>query len=503
MKKNFYLWHRRLGFMACFAAFLWCVSGFFHPIMSWTQPRPAAMFLEPTKVAVGDAPLSPAEAFTRNGIARFRTFHLVKFGDTTFYQVQTQGKPELTYIDTATGAALPNGDARYAEHLAREFLKDFQSPVASVRRLDDFDDNYKSINRLLPVYKVTFDRRDGMAAYIDTGGSRLSTLEHSLKRRLSWVFTTFHNFEFVGSNERLRIAVLILFALTTFGVAASGITVYGLFWKRFRARNVQADATPRGRFRKYHRSIGIAVSVAMLMFAASGAFHAFDKRKGSPFGKTAFPEGQFASGQFTRPLGPVIGRGATDVTVVRLDGTAHYRIARADRSVDFVNAMSGEPANDAAARYIRQLAVGYGGFGDVQIASLTPVTKFDGEYGFVNKRLPVVKVQFNDAKNTRFYIEPSSGALAARFADGARSIESYSFDILHKWRFLDPVIGKTARDVVMMLFVGASALVSAMGLILFLPWPRRRRASHATQTPNATPRPTTPATNLAFSETEH
>ena len=43
--------------------------------------------------------------------------------------------------------------------------------------------------------------------------------------------------------------------------------------------------------------------------------------------------------------------------------------------------------------------------------------QFGGEYGFINKRLPVWKIQFaNDA--TRWYVETASGELALR-ADAA------------------------------------------------------------------------------------
>nr|GFC18571.1 hypothetical protein [Tanacetum cinerariifolium] len=48
------------------------------------------------------------------------------------------------------------------------------------------------------------------------------------------------------------------------------------------------------------------------------------------------------------------------------------------------------------------------------------VTKFAGEYGFVNKRLPVVKLAFDGPGHPALYVEPASGKLAALVTDSDR-----------------------------------------------------------------------------------
>ena len=384
------------------------------------------------------------------------------------------------YFDTQTAEQLAEGDRLYAVHIARGYLQDSQAKVIDVEYLQDFNDDYREINRLLPVYQITFDRADGMRAYIDTTGAKLSTLVNNTKYRLNWFFGFFHNWNFLGTTDSVRWSFIVGFALLTFIAAASGILVYGFFWNSF--SKTADSASARGWLRKYHRRIGIFVAATMLTFSFSGGFHALVKlRNNNADEKTRFVVAQFAPAELSFPLSKALAapegqKDAVGVSLVRFQNAACYRITRADKKVEYVNASTGERLNDSAEnQYTRQLANSFSGLREEQIASMTLVTKFDDEYGFAYKRLPVVNVQYEDAANTRYYVDPASGALAANFSDSSQSFENWTFSYIHKWHFLNP-IGSIARDIVMMLFVLVNATVSGMGLVLFAMWfkPRRR-----------------------------
>jgi len=94
------------------------------------------------------------------------------------------------------------------------------------------------------------------------------------------------------------------------------------------------------------------------------------------------------------------------------------------------------------------------------------VTKFAGEYGFVNKRLPVVKLAFAGAGHPALYVEPATGRLAAYVTDDARR-EGLSFAVLHKF-FLMDWAGKTVRDFVAILSALGVLVVTLYGLVLLL-----------------------------------
>ena len=94
------------------------------------------------------------------------------------------------------------------------------------------------------------------------------------------------------------------------------------------------------------------------------------------------------------------------------------------------------------------------------------LTDFESrEYGFVNKRLPVVKLAYDTPEKTTYFIETSTSRLAARI-ENSDKIEGYSFAIFHKFLFMDWA-GKNVRDFTMVLAALIILSVSILGLILF------------------------------------
>ena len=59
------------------------------------------------------------------------------------------------------------------------------------------------------------------------------------------------------------------------------------------------------------------------------------------------------------------------------------------------------------------------------LEDLKLITRFAGEYGFVNKRLPVWKATFKNSSE-RVYVETSSQKLALK-VDALKSAEGFSF----------------------------------------------------------------------------
>jgi hypothetical protein len=88
------------------------------------------------------------------------------------------------------------------------------------------------------------------------------------------------------------------------------------------------------------------------------------------------------------------------------------------------------------------------------------------EYGFVNKRLPVVKLAYDTPEKATYYIEPSTSHLAAVITNAER-LEGYSFAIFHKFLFMDWA-GKGIRDLVTVIAAMGLLTVCILGLLLFL-----------------------------------
>jgi len=109
---------------------------------------------------------------------------------------------------------------------------------------------------------------------------------------------------------------------------------------------------------------------------------------------------------------------------------------------------------------------------DSPLVAMRTVTTFAGEYGFVNKRLPVIALDYDNAEHLSVYVEPRSGALAAVVRDSDR-VEGLSFSVLHKWHFIDG-LGRTARDSISAFFAAGIALMFILGMVLYIRRWRRR-----------------------------
>lgn len=466
MKGRLYVWHQRIGIAACLILFSWSFSGFLHPIMSWTQPRPVQMFYKMDALDTDKFGISPSDALRQNKIENFSRFNTVSFGGESFYQIETTKNEPLVYLNTKTGTKLENGDEKFAEYLARFYLGDDTSKIKQINYLTAFSGKYTWTNRLLPAYEVAFDRPDGMTAYIETSGARLATLNNTRKLWFQWFFVNMHNFEMFNLIQPVAIALKMIFMTIVFSTALSGALIYGLFWKRFKPLN--GNTTNRSLLRKWHRTIGICLSLMALSISFSGGFHAFEKRN-KDIAKVVQTENTFATNQLKISLAEALAKAENPmaVTVVKVGETPFYRIAQVNQKSVLVNAETAGIESNGEVKLARSIANSLSGLTDADIVSVTQIKGFNDEYNFLDKRLPIVKVQYDRDSDARYYVETTSGVLSSK-VDNIKAVEGVSFSFLHKWEALGSVIGKTTRDILLMVFAFGNMTVTTLGVWLFI-----------------------------------
>jgi hypothetical protein len=115
--------------------------------------------------------------------------------------------------------------------------------------------------------------------------------------------------------------------------------------------------------------------------------------------------------------------------------------------------------------YARSLAAAFNSDRNAKPIEVKQITKFAGEYGFVNKRLPVWKLGYETNHNERYYVETSSGKLSVRI-DDREVFEGLSFSFLHKHHFLD-FAGKSWRDFSTMFWAAMQVAMIVIGLVLW------------------------------------
>ncbi|AOZ98270.1 PepSY-associated TM helix domain-containing protein [Flavobacterium commune] len=513
IKQNMYQWHRTIGIITIIPVIFWTLSGLMHPFMAhFFKPEIANDKLAFETIAQEKLPLSIQEVLEKNKIQQFVNFRIVSFNNTTFYQVKNL-IGDLLYFDTSNGKELKNGDEIYAEWLSRYFLDDQKSTVKKSEIITEFDNQYKYVNRYLPVYKVTLDRADTMEVYVETSSSKLATYNPTSRQFFIWFFDVFHNWSFIDaiSNNSIRIITMI-FLLSIIGFSAiSGIVIYGFFWKQF--KKTDSLESKKG-IRKYHRQIGIWVSLFTLTFAFSGAYHATTKWDPYTLDQMVY-EPTFK----TKEIGLANNKLDLDwnrfqnASLISFNDSIYYRCQLEEKEtgkfkkpkpdsnskwnkkegpkteVVYINATTNKIVPNLDLQYAEFLAFYFTdgapkaaccemmspeipdesevSLENVKLLESKVITNFENrEYGFVNKRLPVIKLAYDTPGKTTYFIETATSRLAA-IVKNSDMVEGYSFAILHKFLFMDWA-GKNIRDLTMVLAALCILIVSVLGLIMFI-----------------------------------
>ncbi len=227
--------------------------------------------------------------------------------------------------------------------------------------------------------------------------------------------------------------------------------------------------------RRNHRYTAVFASLFTLMFAFSGAFHAIEKLK--PDTRYNFYTNEKINSETIkldiRKLQSVIGNPMTNIGIIRMNEQLFWQVAvkKGERSTtEYYSLNDYQLLKDGDKLYAQYLASLFSKNATNKMKTSELITKFEGEYGFVNKRLPVWKIEYAINNNERYYIETKSGKLSVRIDDSDLA-EGYSFAILHKHHFMDWG-GKIVRDISTMFWAAAQIVMVVIGIIL---WRRRRK----------------------------
>ncbi|MGE6698912.1 hypothetical protein ACQKH5_14540 [Hyphomonas sp. NPDC076900] len=431
--------HRQIGWVAAFVAMAWALTGFLHPVMSWTAPRPAVQ-APPHGGQIRTLPDIPGQFLDKSGQIRTVQVRLVTIGGRPYWMSTDLSMPRKTVADALTGEAAPEAEEAHAIALARHYAALPEAAVRSVDIIERFNTEYPQINRLLPVWRVAFETPEGLAVYVDTGADRLAAVTDGRRRALLCVFQNVHTLKFLGFAEPLRVALLAGLILSVIATSLIGAALL-------------LKAKGRG-LRKAHTLAAWAALPFILTFTVSGMFHLFVTM--GP-GQELPPPGVFTLADLEPPRpgpGSLYGLTAT----AGPDGKPLWRIETGGGI-----AYQGEVAGYTDADRARAIA----GAGPEAAVSL--VTRFGREYSFANKRLPVMRVEGSEGP---VFVDVREGLIAAAPRKSAlQKAEGWSFDVLHKWEFLRP-IGTRNRDYLLMTTVGVIFLTAALGLAIQL---RRRR----------------------------
>lgn len=548
IRRHMYRWHRIASLTIALPVLLWAFSGFMHPLMTNIRPQVATQRLTTPVIDTSKIRVSLADALAKNRIDSFSQFRLVVMSGNWFYQVTLPGNKVLKYYSAENGKLLPQGDELYARYLAKQFLEgDEQAPaaagaaahkmlaslkpeplpdgnttdaaealngdhdcctntmaaimnttkgakVSSVEFIEQFDGEYKYVNRYLPAYKVSFDRADGVRIYVETAQDRFAFAVDNKRAAFDTFFSLFHTLswlDFMGKGKHVVEILIMVLAMFT--------TVMGLYMF-FTTKTKNAKGNTTARARRIHRYTSLTASLFTLLFTFSGAFHAFEKL--TTENKDQYINNRFAAAQAApdwQKLYAMVGadKMITNVSLVTMQDQLYWQVfnknskseirkAATAGGKDLIKSMSVPPPTtlyvgfrdyavlpSGEEQYARCLASLFSTKPADKIINTRVITKFEEEYGFVNKRLPVWKVGYAENSKERYYVETSTGKLATVVND-KDLVEGYSFALFHKHHFMDWG-GKIVRDISTMFWALMQVMMVLVGLWFWMKTRKNRR----------------------------
>jgi hypothetical protein len=215
-----------------------------------------------------------------------------------------------------------------------------------------------------------------------------------------------------------------------------------------------------------HRYIGIGVSVALIMFSASAFIQTLSSSLQPDDRHQYMDKSPILVQNYNFSLDEALTQveNLQEWTIVNIGHQTYYRVQSAEQLVYYFHTQSGISLENGDDLYAKELALRFGA--PENLVNISTQSQFGGEYGFINKRLPVIKLMYDDDANHTYYIETWTGYLAAKFNQSSRFYGLF-FTFVHKWHFLDP-IGRDVRDVIMVLFCLLISAVAASGIWIYL-----------------------------------
>ncbi|MCX6297909.1 MAG: PepSY domain-containing protein [Bacteroidetes bacterium] len=521
--KQIYKWHRKISIIIAIPVILWAASGFMHPIMTSFRPKMATQVLQPLAIDTHQIKLSLTEALQNNKIDSFTNFRFVHIDTNWFYQVQRGKNIEPIYLSTKTGKILRKGDWIYAQYLGKQFLEGQtnrsgkkDSTIAGVAAMQDccdaaavcvlknsigakvseaklvtsFNDEYKSVNKILPVWEVAFDRKDGIRIYVETTQDRFALAMDNQRAIFNQLFALIHTWGWLAFLGKGKLVVEI-----TLNILALMTVVFGLIIF-FKTKSKKANGNTVVKARKTHRITSICIAFFTLAFVFSGGYHAASKFKKNTCADY-FDQHWFTTANTIIDLKGIqwaLKLPISNISLVHMKNGDFYQVntisLHGNNSKPVAKDMMKKMAmpvpttiylhlpdlailKQGETMYAHYLANQFSGNSENDILKTEVINKFAGEYGFINKLLPVTKVGYGKNLNERYYVETASGKLSVKIND-LEMLEGYSFAFLHKHEFLTP-LGKAVKDFSTMFWAAAQIALVTVGLMLFFKVQQRKK----------------------------
>jgi hypothetical protein len=457
--------HRYLGIAVGLLMLTWFLSGIVMMYVGFPQPLGAERMLSLPVINwqacchVADGTLADGQLMAQAEIEML--------GDVPVLRLPRPPAPDQT-INLADGSGVSTlelGEAQQVALAAMAQRNGLAPPIAAADEVWRDQWILYRFDREQPVYRFTFADAERTVLYVSGQSGKVLLRTTASQRFWNWFGAIPHMIYFkdLRTNRWLWIQTVVWTS-----IIGSFLTLFGLYlgiaqWRRGKNGGLSPY---RGMF-YWHHITGLVFGIVALAFVASGLVSmnpwGFLESRGVA-GERRQLEGSAPRWTAVRASVDAMqahGVDAVHLSLSRYAGDFYWLATQADGTVTRLDA-AGNPAplgvGELTAAATR--LAGTNGITEQRLMN-EPDTYFIGQGG----RLPVYRIVLNDAESTRYYLDPTTGALLTRL-DTNRRWRRWLFGAIHRLDFAAWVRVRPAWDMILIALMLGGSAVSATGVYL-------------------------------------
>ncbi len=507
MKRWLYLLHRWAGIALCIVMALWFFSGVVMMYVGYPKLTPQERLRHLPALALADCCVPPAVALAATGLkGGTDEMRLAMVAGAPRYLIR-KGREQWFAIDARSGVAITSVGPEDALRAAREFADEHDVTLIDSLREDAWTHS-RALDPHRPLYRIAIPDAAGSEVYVSSRTGEVVRDSTATERGWNRVGAWLHwLYMFRGNVFDPAWADIVVYSSLAATLMATLGTWIGIL--RWRVRDVYRKGGSHIPYRepwmRWHHILGLMFSAATILWIFSGLMSMNPWKVFTPshahHDSTAFAGGKLEPAAFGVSPQAAVARATPDLGAVKelqwhwFDGKPWY-IARDASGRTRVVPGNGATPPLAMFDFDALTAAAAKSMPTATVNRAIVLREHDNWYidraphtmlGHVEKRLPILRVEFNDDANTWLHVDPYTGTIHNRIDNHARW-KRWLFAAFHSWDLRGLVDRRPLWDVLLVGFsLGGFALCVTSVVIGWRRLRRKVRSSWPRSSPNKTP----------------
>ena len=478
MKRWFYLLHRWAGIALCIVMALWFFSGVVMMYVGYPKLTPAERLARLPALDLRNCCVEPGIALAAAGIGGSpEELRLAMVAGAPRYLIRA-GRESWTAVDAQRGTRVGRIEAADALAEARAFSDRHEVRLLEVVREDDWTHS-RALDAHRPLYRVAVGDEAGTEVYVSSRTGEVVRDSTGVERGWNYVGAWLHWLYMFRGNLFDPAWHDIIVWSSGIGTAMAILGVWiGILRLRVRGvyRKGGSHIPYRESWMRWHHILGLVFSLATILWVFSGLMSVnpgkVTSSRNPPPDMALFAGGKLDIKAFAIGAPEAAAAAAPQLGAIKemqwhwfggkpwilaFDGAGLTRIVSGTTRGEVRERFEVEDLAIAAARVMPAH----------RVTASSVLTAYDNWYleraahtmlGHIEKRLPVLRVEFDDPDRTWLHVDPYLGTIHNRI-DAPRRLARWSFAALHSWDLVGLIDQRPLWDVLMIVFsIGGFAL---------------------------------------------